>query len=1502
MLHNLLEKFLGLFRKGGSSSTATVLKSGELEDLSILLRRPYHYVERAADVGAAVGAGGATGVGGVAGAGGVSGAGGAAGVGEAAGVGGASGVGGVAPEQYVSMNSSETGALFQPGEVINGTYQVQGIVPGVLGPVYLVHHLVWERDLRLLLPLRSRCSTPVSRMRLTTLFEKVARLGIHPNLVAVLGCVSLRELGLSERDLGRLGLVSESHGGTTLREYMASTAEGGGIPRLEQLLDLALQLCSGLAYAHKAGVCHPCLSPDVCIIERNGTLRLDEFGGDCSWGSIGEVGKALARDKSLPEGFAETLRGDIAGCPLSLSPRRWQSGGAVSRLDNIWSLGAIFYYMVTGRPPFYAYARHGEEQNASLKSRVLREDAKPVSTLRPDVPPVLAETISRCLEREEAARPQSVDEIAEILEELYSEISGHSWPRPVMLPEDYAAENKNNEALLAFDEGKRAQCLEFLRDAQASETGCAEAQANLAMLGWLNGDVSLTEAVAILSEVSARCPEAKPGLVWLLGHSGNITRTREVLDQVEKSVHSGWLQNQRGILLLNEGSLRQAQTSFERAVAGNGGAWESHHNLGVCLNRLGEKEKALECFEKAVQVFGHSNAQVTLALALAALGRVSESEVHLRKALEQSPTSAWVHYHLGAYYASMGLRVPGFDGAPTDLPRAEEHLQKAVAESVGFYRARAALQECQRRQEKDAELPPLFEGNAISWELRELGPLWSVSLVRALQGHDEAVNALTMSWDGRYIVSAGHDDCIIVWDSLRAEIKARLRGHAGAVRSVCVSADAGVLVSGSDDGTIKFWRLPSGPNYRTLTQHQGPVSAVALNPAGSILLSGGDDKRVLLWDVYSGDVLHEFCGHSSRVTAVAVSQDGQFGVSCGADRRINVWDLSAGRLHMSLTEDSCILGEECCFGDVGEEIYAISLSADSSMLLSGGSGRCVCLRSLVDGSVIRRLSGHEKEIRTVSMSPDGRFALSGGWDRAVRLWNLSTGQCIRSIPAHEHQVTSVYACADGRYGLSGSLDRLLKMWEWKEDALPPAPGRPPLLLASARRAYLAGAAELIAVHSLQQANKLLESSEYAKAWTLLRKTQSLPGKGRDPEICGLLRKCGQHGEKSGLRAAWCVRTIEGHESWVLRVAWSDDSLLLASGGLDGNIGLWSAEDGELLAWLEGHGREISSLDFSSDGGHLVSASYDHSIRCWDLETGEASTVLRGHAAEVTCSIISRHLPMVVSSSMNGQVLVWNLESGKVLRELNGHEGVVFAVGLALTDRLCATAGSDRRILLWELPAGRQMGELTGHTGPVTSLSFAPDCGRLASGSEDGRVILWNVAEAKEECRLEGHQGAVRSVHVSPLSGFVASCGDDGSIRVWSPAGQQLLELEGHGGQAVRWVRFSPNEEYLASVGNDGTVKVWHLDWEAQFAAPVSTEPAEVSAPDANSTASASDVADSATEGDASPASRIDVASVVADSTAEGDASVASRSDVASVVAVGGGSMLGTHLREEKLLA
>jgi serine/threonine protein kinase/tetratricopeptide (TPR) repeat protein len=160
----------------------------------------------------------------------------------------------------------------------------------------------------------------------------------------------------------------------------------GQLP-VRRTVAVALQVCEGMAEAHRLGVVHRDLKPQNIMVDREGNARIMDFG----------IARSL-RGKGVTEA------GVILGTPDYMSPEQLEGKEADQRSD-IYALGAVLFEMVTGEPPF-----DGETPLVVAAKHKTEKPRDPRET-NPQVPEGLSRLILRCLEKDKEARYQSAEEV-----------------------------------------------------------------------------------------------------------------------------------------------------------------------------------------------------------------------------------------------------------------------------------------------------------------------------------------------------------------------------------------------------------------------------------------------------------------------------------------------------------------------------------------------------------------------------------------------------------------------------------------------------------------------------------------------------------------------------------------------------------------------------------------------------------------------------------------------------------------------------------------------------------------------------------------------------------------------------------------------------------------------------------------------------------------------------------------------------------------------------------
>ncbi len=269
-----------------------------------------------------------------------------------------------------------------------GQYQLrQRLGAGGMGEVYLAEHVLLRRPCAVKIIVPGRSLNPTDLRRFEREVQSTASL-THPNTIQIF------DYGHAED--GTFYYAMEYLPGLNLEEM---AARGGALPP-ERVVHLLRQVCGALREAHAAGLIHRDIKPSNIIA--------------CERGGVPDVAKVLdfglVRRMDQADAAAQlTHEGTIAGTPAYMSPEQATSGTDIDPRSDIYSLGVVAYFLLTGRPPF-----QGEHALQVIVAH-MRDRVPPLTALRPDVPADLQEVVLRCLEKEPARRFQAMEELEQAL-------------------------------------------------------------------------------------------------------------------------------------------------------------------------------------------------------------------------------------------------------------------------------------------------------------------------------------------------------------------------------------------------------------------------------------------------------------------------------------------------------------------------------------------------------------------------------------------------------------------------------------------------------------------------------------------------------------------------------------------------------------------------------------------------------------------------------------------------------------------------------------------------------------------------------------------------------------------------------------------------------------------------------------------------------------------------------------------------------------------------------
>ncbi len=1296
-----------------------------------------------------------------------------------------------------------------PGDIIEGTYRVEAVLSGGMGHVYIAEHTDWRRRVAVKSPNRKMLADEKRFGRIIREADAWVEMGLHPNIAY---CYHVRNIG------GIPHIVVEFVDGGNLRSWIKKqqkkekTDVRGG-------LNLAIQFCSGMAFAHDKGMIHRDVKPENILLTSDGGLKITDFGlVRKSDPEIDDLAKE-APDPACEDPLLTRI-GASMGSPPYMSPEQRRDSHAVDRRTDVYAFGVCLYEMFCRCRP-------------NLKSMPAPPDPRSLCG-DPEFPERLAAVILRCAAVDPEDRYPDFHAIREDLCGVYLDLFQEESPYAVLEVLPLAVDGLNNQGVSLLELGRFEAAAECFEQALSRDGLHPQANWNLGRLDVLNRSLfhpyHQDQTIGMLRNALQDAG---------LSEAAAEERVQEALEQgdfyaaVVRTLTAGDGQV-NCIAFSPDGRMLAAGTSgasVDLYDAGSGELMDSLKGHAGSVNALvfhpagrmlasGGSDHAVRLWEVETgeclhALVGHG-ARVS-ALAVSSDGRRLASGSDDRTAILWDPDAGTRALTLEGHDYGVNCAVFTPDGG---------HLITGSDDrTVRIWDAAGGRCLETRTGHEDAVFSIAFsprlsvfatggrDGAVAFWDMEQSDPL-------ALRGgRKHWVNALAFSPDGRFLVTGGGDNAFTVWDADTGTPLKTAAAHAADVTAVAFSPTAPVLATGGRDGTVRLWnarilfpQLTQPQDYAALRKRvrrkkerveeiKKEIGRKKYSKSYRDLLREwareGFGRESLFYPLFRelrsmGEAtgvenLTPFfrlsCG-SEGALFVCFSPDGERLLAGGRDNMVRMWDTATGeRLHG--------------FGDLPGPCRAGVILPDGRPAAAVGTN--IRVWDGESGDVLADVTAHGRGTNALAAAPDGRFLASAGEDHAVRIWSTETWEVLHAIEKTPHGVLDAALSPDGgRMAVSCGPEVLIfDAEDWREAAR-----------FGGRRLF---------------GTPLAFSPD--GRW--------IASVDRENAVC--IRAAAGGGAEKRFPAS-------GHDIHCL--TFTPDGRWLVSGGGDGALHLWDAETGEMRLSLREHGAAVAGVAASPRRRFIAAAGEDGAVVLWLviptlafdrdlmpadfsdtqavarydylLGAGKPEQAYRALTAELEgradacgydhCEVLAR---LAASGKKTG------VRSACRVHVLKGHTSYVACARFSPRGRRAASGSWDKTVRIWDLAAGIETAALKGHEAHVTAVSFAPDSRRLASGSEDGRIMAWDADQPEPAAVVDAHEtGVFLLMHLNDGRALV-SAGRDNAIKFWKTDGFGLIRKYSGGRIKLSAMGLSPESGLLGVGSPDGRIRVMHLQGKIQ---------------------------------------------------------------------------------------
>lgn len=1098
---------------------------------------------------------------------------------------------------------------------------------GGMGVVFRARQVRLDRFVAVKLLLLGRLAGPEAIRRFHHEAQAAARLR-HPNIVAT------HDFGVSD---GQPYLAMEWIAGRHLGEHIRAHP----LPP-ERAVRYVRALAEAIHYAHTQGILHRDLKPSNVLIDPEDQPRLTDFG----------------LSKRLGDPLGLTLTGELLGSPNYMAPEQIAGQtGQVGPAADIYSLGAILYECLTGRPPFLA---------ATIPATLRQvQETEPVAPrlLNPAIPRDLETLCLKCLEKQAARRFSNARELAEELGRVLAGEPIRSRPVGSLEKTWRWCRRHPRLAFLAGVLGALSLAVGLL--GMLATKQAADQRQRLVRSFVQSGDRRLADrdpTGALLWYVEALGLDRRG-----LGESeGHRMRIASVLQQCPEIVQLLPHPYPVQVAAFTEDGRRVVTLSGrEPGLAGRGVAWEGqatlwdlatgqpvfpplpYHSLpygGGAFKGIGFRFHPLGFHDQRIFTFttaGESASNLTSQVHVhdTATGqRIGVPLEHPGIILfaEFSPDGRWL-------VVGTARRLP--DGSQSgdaqvwevDTGRRLRVLAHDAAVTAARFHpdGRRILTAC---RDGSARIWDLLSGQLDVPPMRHEGPLLHAGFDRT----------------GRRLATASISPFRArLWDSATGKALTEPLVHEGFVYETCFSPDDRWVLSFGFDATTRLWHADSGLPVFPPQHYPDFVRRAKFSPDGRLVAAALNDGVVVRWGTGNGLPLGAPLFHSGPVLDLSFSPDGQSLLTGEIDGLARVWrPQPAGGAAVTVRH--------------ADKVFHAEFSPDGSRLLTASADGTARVWDAVNGRELIPPLRHDARVAHATFSPDGRTIATASLDGTAHIWDALNGQPRTPPLRHPHEVWHVAFDASG-----SSLATACGPWVWGEKAVGSASEAAKQLATGGAWVWNVETGAAVAGPLRHQAavvqatfspdgRRVLTASldRVAQVWDAITGTPVLPSMP--------------------------------HDGGVIRARFSPDGRLIATaiGNNDhgtASVALWDARTGRQALSVDGWVAPTTEVRFSPDGTRLVAAGGNAEADLWEVRTGRKTSPSLVHLRKVYDSVFSPDARWVATASEDGMARIWDATRGDVVAQFSTGSNRVSCVAFSPDGKRLLAASWDGTAAIWPLP-------------------------------------------------------------------------------------------------------------------------------------------------------------------------------------------------------------------------
>ncbi len=613
-------------------------------------------------------------------------------------------------------------------------------------------------------------------------------------------------------------------------------------------------------------------------------------------------------------------------------------------------------------------------------------------------------------------------------------------------------------------------------------------------------------------------------------------------------------------------------------------------------------------------------------------------------------------------------------------------------------------------------------------------------------------------------------------------------GHNDQINAISVSNNTQFLASAGNNKIIKIWDLNSNKEYRSIYGMDGRPTHLVFSPDNIHLAAISSSDEILIWNVLDGKQLAKITC-STNGLSVYFFDEGDKIVFLNEDSKLSVYNLKTKQQKV-----------------ITPDLYCIEFTLDKNNNIAyvndlHGNINYVDLNNFKITKTIKLYNKGKFSMHPSKLSFNNKYIVNIYNDDKIRVFDITKEKIIYTSPQFETKVIAfeidpakpiIYFTLNSGEVIFYDYLKHKTVYSYKDK----------YFNANCIATYPKGKAIIVANNSVI---KFIDSKTKLPFKYLKPKISKIINMAYDQQ--GKYLAIANNKVKIyiwDLQYNKIVDSIPGF----FPCEFSPDGKELMTMSYTFQMSSWKlspkSKKWKIKNEYDTGGELIQKIAYSPDGKYVAGAGFQQVIKIWDRSNQKLIKNLKGHTGGILALDFHPTKPIIASGSHDGTLKIWDIENEKELQTFTDQTISISGVKFNFDGSLLASSAWDQTILIRQTSDWSVVKKFKGHTNSILGVDFNKTGEVLVSYSSnnsvsesDNSLIFWDVNTGKQICQIKDHQSGINKAFFDLDADYVFSGSDDGSVKISSYKKKRTIATY-LAIDSKEFMIYTPDNYYIAS--------------------------------------------------------------------------------------------------------